>query len=168
MKDSFYQIILDESSSKLCTFVTPFGRYRFKRLPFGINTAAEICQRKNTEIFGNILNNGIYIDDLIIATETEKEHDSKLKQVLEAARLNGITFNANKFQFKKSEVKLLGFVVSNKGIKIDPERTEAISKMEIPKNKKELHIKIFRFSKILGKILSKFVIGNSTLKTTNS
>ncbi|XP_044757048.1 uncharacterized protein K02A2.6-like [Coccinella septempunctata] len=150
LRDSFYQIPLDEESSKLCTFATPYGRYRFLRLPFGINTSAEIFQRKNVEIFGNVLDDGIYIDDLIISGSTEEEHDEKLQKVLEIAKKYGITFNKDKFQYKKLELKILGFIISEKGIKVDPQRTEAIEKMKIPTNKKEL-LRFLGIIKYLGK-----------------
>ncbi|XP_057662269.1 uncharacterized protein K02A2.6-like [Diorhabda carinulata] len=138
LKDSFYQIKLDKETSKLTTFATPLGRYRILRLPFGINTAAEVFQRKNNIIFGGILGNKVFIDDLIISGTTEHEHDKILDKVLNTARINGITFNREKFQFKRKEVKILGFKVSEKGIEIDPGRIEAILKLEDPKNKKEL------------------------------
>lgn len=115
LSDSFYKIPLDKKSSKLCTFSTCFGRYRFLRLTFGVNTSAEIFQRKNSEIFGEILrDNGTYIDDLIISGRTEEEHDNKLKLVLEAAKKNGISFTSEKFQFEKSEIKILGFIFLKK------------------------------------------------------
>lgn len=152
LKDSFYQVKLDPESSKLCTFATPLGRYKFLRLPFGINTSAEIFQRKNSEIFGDILGNKIYIDDLIIAGSTEEEHDRILKKVLDRAKECGITFNKNKFQYKKTQVKLLGYIVSENGIEVDPNRVDAIVKLEDPKNKKEL----LRFLGMV-KYLSKFI-----------
>ena len=50
-KDGYWQVQLDEESSLLCTFNTPFGRYRFTRMPFGIKSASEVFQKKNEEAF---------------------------------------------------------------------------------------------------------------------
>lgn len=61
MKDGYWQVCLDASSSDLCTFGTPFGRYQFTRMPFGINSAPEVFQRKNYEIFGDLQGVGIYL-----------------------------------------------------------------------------------------------------------
>jgi hypothetical protein len=55
LKDGFWHIKLDEKSKKLCTFATPFGNYRFLRLPFGIKTAPSIFQKMNYDNFGDIL-----------------------------------------------------------------------------------------------------------------
>jgi len=67
MRDGFWHIKLDDASSKLCTFNTPFGRYSYLRLPFGISSSPEVFQRKNYELFGDIPNVHIVFDDIIIA-----------------------------------------------------------------------------------------------------
>ena len=53
-KDGYHQVELDTPSSYLCTFQTPFGRYRYRRMPFGISSASEVFQRKNIQTFGDI------------------------------------------------------------------------------------------------------------------
>nr|XP_022907407.1 uncharacterized protein K02A2.6-like [Onthophagus taurus] len=83
MKEGFWQLKLDEKSSELCTFNTPFGRYKFNRLPFGISSAPEIFQATNFEIFG----------------KTEKEHDLALRKVFERTMIYNVTFNSNKFPY---------------------------------------------------------------------
>ena len=89
LKDGYWQVKLDEDSSLLCTFNTPFGRYRFTRMPFGIKSASKVFQKKNEEAFAGIP--GIHIivaDDIIIAAVNIEEHDQILRQVLERATLN--------------------------------------------------------------------------------
>jgi hypothetical protein len=68
----FYQIPLNETSSKVCTFATPFGRYKFNRLPFGIVSAPEIFQKEFKEIFKDIPGQVSYIDDLLIIWENTR------------------------------------------------------------------------------------------------
>lgn len=70
-KDGYWQINLDKESSLLCTFNTPWGRYRFKRLLFGIKSASEVFQQRNCETFGDITDIHIIADDMIIAASTE-------------------------------------------------------------------------------------------------
>ena len=87
---------LDEASSKLCTFSTPFGRYSYMRLSFGISSAPEVFQRKNYELFGDIPNVHIVFDDIILAAADDDEHDTALRELLEHAR--NVRFNRAKIQ----------------------------------------------------------------------
>lgn len=75
MCQGFWQIVLDEESSELCTFNTPFGRYKFNRLPFGLKSSPEVFQKKNEEMFGDIPGVHVYFDDIIISGEDERAHD---------------------------------------------------------------------------------------------
>lgn len=101
LKDGFYHVELDESSSKLCTFNSPFGNYRFKRLPFGLSLAPELFQKINRKNFGDIQGVIVYIDDILIFAKTKEEHDLIVSKVERAKRL-GIRFNSQKVQFKSS------------------------------------------------------------------
>ena len=71
----FWQIRLDRSSSKLCTFNTPFGRYMFKRLPFGIKSAPEVFQVTMSRIVDDIEGTAVVVDDLLVWGENEDEHN---------------------------------------------------------------------------------------------
>lgn len=82
MKDGFHQIPLSEESSYLCTFGTPFGRYKFNRLPFGLSSSPEVFQRENMRIFGDIVGVQVYFDDLIVAGESVEQHNKSLEQVI--------------------------------------------------------------------------------------
>lgn len=137
-KDGFYQVKLDDASSVLTTFATPFGCYKFLRLPFGLNIAPEYFQKANFKNFGDIENLIIYFDDLLIASDTLEEHDNTLKKVLERARERGVKFNKNKFQFRQTEVKYIGHIFNDKGMRIDDEKLKAINDLKPPSNKKEL------------------------------
>lgn len=70
----FHQIPLGENTSKICTFSTPFGRYRFRRLPFGISSAAEVFQKQMSAIFDGLPSVHVYIDDILVWGAI-KEHD---------------------------------------------------------------------------------------------
>lgn len=138
LSDGFYNIKLTETSSDLCTFNSPFGCYKFKRLPFGLSIAPEIFQKYNECAFGDIPGVIIYCDDLLITASSETEHDQVLTKVLERAKKFNVRFNKNKFQYKLPEVKYFGHIFSKSGMKIDPERVKAINNIKSPKNKKDL------------------------------
>ncbi|KAF2893088.1 hypothetical protein ILUMI_13085 [Ignelater luminosus] len=92
---AFYQIPLDEASSNLCTVGTPFGRYKFLRLPYGVKCAPEVFNERFRQIF-NMENVAVYIDDIIVCEKSKAEHDRTLEAVLETARKNNVKFNLSK------------------------------------------------------------------------
>ncbi|GFN76078.1 retrovirus-related pol polyprotein from transposon 297-like protein [Plakobranchus ocellatus] len=107
-KDAYWQVELDKASSRLCTFNTPFGRYCFKRMPFGIPSASEILRKRAYETFGDIVRLHILHDDALIAAETEAECDEILIKVLKRAREHNVKFNLNKIQLRQQEVTYMG------------------------------------------------------------
>ena len=113
--NGLWQVQLDQESTDLCTFNTPFGRYKFLRLPFGVCCAPDMYQKLVEKTFGDIPGVHAVFDDLIIAAETEEEHDRILAEVVQRARDRNVKFNKKKVQFKKTEVKYLGGLISQEG-----------------------------------------------------
>lgn len=134
MKHGYWHVPLDEESRLLTTFSTPFGRYSFNRLPFGVNSAAEVFEKRVEEVFGD-LNVAIYFDDLIVAGKDQDEHDANLRKLLTRARENNVRFNRDKVQLNQNEVTYLGHIVSAEGLKPDPEKVKAITEMPDPADK---------------------------------
>ena len=134
-KDSYWQVELDDASAELCTFGTPFGRYMFKRMPFGISSASEIQQKKTYQVFGDIQGVHIVADDMLIAAENEQEHDAILTKVLERAREEGVKFNLKKTQPKREEVLYMGVRVGADGLKPDEAKKSVIVEMPNPVDK---------------------------------
>ncbi|XP_039307927.1 uncharacterized protein K02A2.6-like [Solenopsis invicta] len=137
-KNGFYQVKLDSESSKFTVFSTPFGCYKFLRLPFGIKTAPEIFQKINQKNFGDIDNVIIYFDDLLIAANSKEEHDKILHKVIDRAREIDVKFNKEKVQYRKTEVKYMGHIFNREGMRIDKDRIRAIDELKTPTCKKEL------------------------------
>jgi len=158
MRDSYWHVKLDEPSSFLCTFHTPWGRKRFLRMPFGISSASEIMQKRNEQTFSDIPGVFVIADDLIIAGDSESDHDSALLRVLERARQRNIKFNLSKLQFKKKEVNYMGHIVSAEGLRPCPNKIAAIHNMPSPSDKSSL----MRFLGMV-KYLAQFIPGESTL-----
>ena len=134
-KDSYWQICLDHDSSLLCTFNTPFGRYRFLKMPFGISSAAEVQQKKTYQVFGDIEGVHIIADDMLIAAADEQEHDRIMRKVLERAIQYGVKFNFHKVQLKKTSIVYMGVVISSEGLKPDSAKVKAIVDMPDPQDK---------------------------------
>lgn len=138
LKEGFYHVELDQYSSKLCTFNSPFGNYRFLRLPFGLSLAPELFQRINNKNFGDIEGVIIYIDDILISAETKEKHDIILSKVVDRARKLGVRFNQDKVQFRVKEVEYLGHKFPKAGVAPNKERVKAMLNLKSPQNKKEV------------------------------
>ena len=135
----FWQIPLDEETAKLTTFITPFGRFYFKRLPFGIASAPEHFQNRMTiEVTEGLTGTVSHIDDVLVWGCNQEEHDARLHAVLRKMEEAGITLNVDKCKFSQREVKFLGHIISDEGIRADPGKTAAISDMKTPTNIHEL------------------------------
>ena len=152
MKQGFWHMVLDDESSMLTTFHTPFGRYKWNRLCFGVSCAPEIFMAKCVEIFGDIPGVFPYFDDLIISGIDMKDHDQTLELVLKRAREYGVKFNPEKIQLRMPNVRFMGVVVGKSGVQPDVKHVQAIRDMPRPLDKKG----VLRF---LGmcKYLSKFI-----------
>ena len=129
---------LDHESSLLCTFNTPFGRYRFKRLPFGVVLFQDIFQRKLDEVYRGIPNVMGIADDIIVCGSSEQEHDKAFTEMLKATRTHNVSLDSEKLQFKQSQVDFYGHTLTEKGIQPAKEKLEAIRNIKVPSNIKEL------------------------------
>ena len=134
----FWQVKLDHESAKLCTFNTPFGRYMFKRLPFGISSAQDVFQAIMTEMFEDIDGVEVVVDDVIVWGTTEEEHDKRLKKVLQRAQERNLKLNKDKSQIKKKHISYIGHVIGEDGVRPDPKKVTAVVEMKTPACKDEL------------------------------
>ena len=134
----FWQVELSQESSLLTTFITPFGRFCFKRLPFGITSAPEHFQKKMSNILGGLKGVVCLMDDILVCGATQEEHDKNLTAALTRIQEAGLTLNKEKCEFNKTAIKFLGQVIDSSGIKPDPDKIKAISQMPQPTNITEL------------------------------
>ncbi|XP_063366408.1 uncharacterized protein K02A2.6-like [Cydia amplana] len=134
----YWMIQLDEESSRLCTFNTQFGRYKFLRLPYGINSSGEIFHKVMSDLFGDLPGVLIFVDDILVFGSNQKEHNERLENVLKKAREVNLKFNKSKCMFDKSEVTYVGHVFNRNGISADKSKIEAIVEMPRPENIKDL------------------------------
>jgi len=119
----YWQIKLDEESSFLTTFNTPFGRYRFTRMPFGIHSAQEVFQKTMDMAFEDIDGCKSIIDDMLVWGSSKEDHDNNLSKVLERTREIGIKWNAEKCVFGATQVSYFGHVLSDKGVQPRPQES---------------------------------------------
>ena len=134
----FWQIPLDRDSALLTTFITPFGRYCFHRLPFGITSAPEHFQRRMSDILTGLEGVVCMMDDVLVHGQSAEEHNDRLEKVLKRLREAGLTLNKEKCRFSQKQVKFLGQVVDRDGIRPDPDKVRAIQNVAPPNNVSEI------------------------------
>ena len=87
--NTFWQVKLDEERSKLLTFNTPFGQYKYLRVPYGIHSASEICQATISEIISGLQGAAKSQDDIIVWGSSKEELKQRTVAVLKAVRKGG-------------------------------------------------------------------------------
>uniref|UniRef100_A0A3B5QZY7 Gypsy retrotransposon integrase-like protein 1 n=1 Tax=Xiphophorus maculatus TaxID=8083 RepID=A0A3B5QZY7_XIPMA len=133
----FWQIPLSRKSSLLTTFITPFGRYCYNRLCFGISSAPEHFQKRMTRILEGLDGVLCQMDDVLIWGTTQQEHDERLRTALFRLQEAKVTLN-DKCEFSKRRIKFLGQVIDASGVSPDPDKVSAIRAMEEPRNISEV------------------------------
>lgn len=134
----FWQIKLSEKSRPLTTFITPWGRYCFNVLPFGISSGSEKFQKSVSQILEGLDGIECNIVDILIYGRSQEKHDERLEAVLHRLSNANVTLNAQKCVFSVSKVKFLGQIVGSDGVKPDPEKLQAIVDMPHPTNLHEV------------------------------
>ena len=141
LKSGYHQIeIAEEHKERTAFTVGPLGFYEHNRLAFGLCNSPATFQRVMEDCFADMNQKKvlIYIDDVIVFSSSLQEHYDRLKSVLERARKCGLKLAPGKCQIAEKQVSFLGFVVSDEGIKTDPEKIEKVRSYPVPQNAKEL------------------------------
>uniref|UniRef100_A0A8C5MNF8 Gypsy retrotransposon integrase-like protein 1 n=1 Tax=Leptobrachium leishanense TaxID=445787 RepID=A0A8C5MNF8_9ANUR len=148
----FWQIPLDPESQKLTTFITPVGRFCFRRLPFGISSAPEIFQREMSSLLRDHEGTVVVMDDILVYGSTKEEHDRRLLCVLQTVKESGLRLNKEKCHFGKPELCYFGHIISGEGVKPDASKVLAIEKMKSPSDVNELR-QVLGLVNYVGKFL---------------
>ena len=137
-KSGFWQMPLDDESSYLTTFNTPFGRYRFTVIPFGVVFAQEVFHRTVSELFSDINGCETEIDDILVWGETLEQHDANLERVLNRVKESNMTLNKAKCTLRAREVTYLGERLTADGVKADEEKLKAIRDYTRPESRQDV------------------------------
>jgi hypothetical protein len=122
----------------MTTFPTPFGRYMYRRLPFGICHVGDDYSRRVSAVFDDLPNCRRIIEDILIFSETYEEHVPLVRQVFQRAAHHQIAINTQKIQFAQPSVLFGGYILSSTGFSPNSELLSAISKFPAPTNITEM------------------------------
>ncbi|KAL9954928.1 hypothetical protein ACROYT_G042516 [Oculina patagonica] len=132
LASTFWQLELDDESSRLTTSATPHGRYRWLRLPFGLCVSSEIFQKHLHQELLGLPGVKCIADDVLIYGTDDADHDSNLESFMKRCQVKGIKLNRTKLDYKCKEVPFHGHLLTAEGLKPDPQKVKAITEMPRP------------------------------------
>ena len=139
----YHQIPLALDDQEKTAFVTPIRNYHYKVMPFGLKNAGSTYQQMITKMFKPRLGKNIevYIDDMVVKSKLVSEHVGDLTSIFEILREHKLRLNASKCSFGVGSGKFLGYMVTHRGIEVNPYQIKALitcNHFEIPKRYKNL------------------------------
>ena len=138
MKNGYYQVPIQQESQKYTAFSTPTGHYEFKRVPFGLVNAPRWFQRIMSDILSVLEYIRVFLDDILIFSPDEEMHAKHVQEVLSRLKFNHIAINFEKSHFFEPQVKFLGHIINEHGLKPDLGSVEEFRKKTAPKTRKQL------------------------------
>lgn len=132
LSDAFLQVEVHEQSRHLLTINTHRGLYHYNRLSPGVKIAPGAFQQITDTMMAGLQGTAVYMDDVVVGGKTVEEHDRNLRAVLQRIQDFGFTIRAEKCSFGQSEIRYLGHIVDSRGLRPDPGKIEAITKLSPP------------------------------------
>ena len=131
-KHGYWSVHLDKASSLLTTFNSPFGRFCYKRMPFGLNVRQDVFQHRMDQILEQC--DGVIgiADDIIVFGNSEQSHNRNLHRLMTVAAKTGLMFNSSKCTIKDPHVLFFGMIYDVNGVHPDPSKVKAIKAMPSP------------------------------------
>lgn len=133
-KKGFWQLPVTERTSKYLTMATPWGRYSYLRLPMGLSSAPEVFQQIIERLIGGKKGVECAMDDILIHASSKDKLQKISDEVTRILKDAGLTLNNEKCVYAENKVKFLGHIVTQEGLKADPEKIETISKLKVPQD----------------------------------
>ena len=136
----YHQILLALKDQEKTAFVTPTGNYHYKVMSFGLKNAGSNYQRMTTRMVEPQLDKNIeiYVDDMVVKSKMVSEHLGDLDSNFNVLRKHKLCLNASKCSFGVGADKFLGYMVTHRGIKVNPDQIKTINDPKPPQNAKEV------------------------------
>ena len=120
--------MLSDGSKLRTTFITPFARFAFNRLPMCLSSSSEYIKKRMTQIVESIDDVICQPDDVLVFGRTEAEHDERLHKVFSRLHEANRTINPSKYEFKKMTDKYVGHIIGSNGISTAQKESKASRK----------------------------------------
>ena len=140
LRGAYNLVRIKEGDEWKTAFRTRYGHFEYNVMPFGLTNAPAVFQHMMNDIFREHLDDFvvIYLDDILIFSKNEEEHEKHVRLVLEKLRKRGLYAKLEKCLFHQTEMEFLGFIATTEGLKMDPKKVEAIVSWEVPKTVRDV------------------------------
>ena len=140
LRSGYHQMRVREEDIEKTAFRTRYGHYEFVVMPFGLTNAPAAFMALMNRVCSPMLDRSVivFIDDILVYSKTEEEHERHLREVLETLEREQLYAKFSKCEFWLKEVQFLGHVVNKEGIKVDQAKVEAIKNWETPKTPSDI------------------------------
>ena len=140
LRGAYNLVRIKEGDEWKTAFRTRYGHFEYNVMPFGLTNAPAVFQHMMNDIFREHLDDFvvIYLDDILIFSKNEGEHEKHVRLVLEKLRERGLYAKLEKCLFHQTEMEFLGFIATTDGLKMDPKKVEAIVSWEVPKTVRDV------------------------------
>ena len=136
----YNQILMAPKDNEKTFFITKWGTYCYRVMPFRLKNAIATYQRVVTTLFHDMMYRDVkvYVDDMIVKSRDRANHLAALQRFFERIRQFRLRLNPKKLTFGVTSGKLLGHIVSERGIEVDPKKIRAILDMPALRTKREI------------------------------
>ena len=165
----YNQIKMNEDDQERTSFVTSQGLFCYKVMSFGLKNVGTTYQRLMNKMYAHQIgrNVQVYVDDMLVKSLRENDHLDDLQETFDTLRSYNMKLNPSKYVFGVTAGKFLGFMVSQRGIEVNPEKVRAIMELEPSRTVKEvqsLNGKIVALNRFVSKATDKCLPFFHTLK----
>ncbi|KAI3670108.1 hypothetical protein L6452_41749 [Arctium lappa] len=140
LRSGYHQVKVREEDVPKTAFRTRYDHYEFLVMPFGLTNAPTVFMDLMNRVCRPFLDKSVivFIDDILVYSRSESEHEQHLREVLEVLRKGRLYAKFSKCDFWLKEVQFMGHVVTRDGVKVDPSKIEAMMNWEPPKSPSEI------------------------------
>ena len=140
LRNAYHLVRIKDGDEWKTAFNTPRGHYEYLVMPFGLTNAPAVFQALVNDVLRDVINQNVfvYLDDILIFSDTLEEHIDHVRLVLQRLLENRLYAKAEKCEFHRTTVQFLGFIISRGKLEMDPAKTDAVSTWPTPTSRKEL------------------------------
>ena len=153
----YHQIALAAEDREKIALISPNANYHYTMIPFGLKNVGAIYQRMMTKMFRDKIGHTVevYIDDIVVKSKQKARHIEDLRGVFEVLGQHKLRLNADKCAFGVRACKFLGYQITNRGIEVNPDQIEAMKRLKLSSNPKEVQV-LTGMLAALNRFISKF------------